>query len=105
MSRAESTDPVARLNDTFAPSVAFGLMAVLNDGADLEVETLRRIFPGDADGLRDAIRRLEAQRFVVVDRRLLRATGGDWVRTTPKGRAAFAAHLAALREIAWADEG
>ena len=104
MGEVESAEPVARLDDAFAPSVAFGLLAVLKDGADLEMATLRRIFPADVAALPAAVRSLEARGFVTVERHLFRTDRGDWVRATRKGRAAFVEHLAALRAIAWADE-
>lgn len=88
-----------RLADDFASAVPFSLMAALQGGAELEFRTLRRILQAEQSPLSGAIMMLENEGHVAVRRPSFGETG-TWVSATAEGRAAFAAHLAALGVIA-----
>lgn len=89
-----------RLDDVFASAVPFSLMAALQDGADLEFDTLRRILRAERAPLSGAILLLENEGYVAVRRAFFGEEPGTWVAATAVGAATFRAHLAALRTIA-----
>ncbi|WAA67621.1 transcriptional regulator [Microbacterium oxydans] len=97
MPEQESGSP--RLDDDFASALPFSLMAVLQDGADLEFRTLRRILQAERSALSGAILLLENERHVALRRVSFGEMPGTWVAATPAGSAAFRSHLAALRAI------
>lgn len=97
MRESRSTQP--RLDDDFAPALPFSLMAALQDGAELEFRTLRRILRTERLSLTGAISVLEHEGHVAVRRVFFGEVPGTWVFTTGRGRMAFDAHLQALRAI------
>ncbi|PRB19103.1 transcriptional regulator [Microbacterium sp. MYb62] len=98
-SAAERTGRV-RLDDTFAASLPFSLMAALQNGADLEFRTLRRVLDCEGRSLSGAIGQLQRVGYVFARRVSFGEVPGTWISATPRGRVAFDDHLAALREIA-----
>lgn len=89
-----------RLTDDFASPLVFSLLAALQDGAELEFRTLRRILQCDGAALSGAIAYLERSRRVFVRRSTFGEAPGTWISATRGGAEAFAGHLAALRQIA-----
>ncbi len=88
------------LDDAFAGSLTFSLMASLQDGADLEFRTLRRVLECEGRSLSGVIVELQKEGHVVARRVSFGGVPGTWISATLRGRGAFEGHLAALREIA-----
>lgn len=91
--------PRTRLDDNFASSIRFSLMASLGDGIELDFATLREILQCGDSPLSKAIGHLQAAEYVVARKATLGSRPRTWVRSTRTGREAFAGHLQALREI------
>ena len=89
----------ACLDDDFADFPCFSIMSALQDGAELESRTLQRVLRCERARLSGALARLEQEGHLVVRYVSFNGAPGGWVRATPRGQEAFAAHLQALREI------
>ncbi|MDN3443344.1 transcriptional regulator [Microbacterium sp. APC 3901] len=91
--------PRTRLDDNFASPIRFSLLASLGDGIELDFTTLREILQCGDSALSKAITHLQAAGYIVARKGGLGGRPRTWVYSTPAGRAAFAGHLQALREI------
>lgn len=91
--------PRTRLDDNFASPIRFSLLASLGDGVELDFATLREILQCGDSPLSKAITHLQAAGYVVARKGSLGSRPRTWVYSTAQGRAAFAGHLQALREI------
>lgn len=96
----ESATGTPRLDDDFAAQLSFSLMAALQDGAELEFRTLRRILQAEGPALSGAIAALGREGHVVVRRASFGEMPGTWISASRAGRSAFRSHLEALRAIA-----
>jgi len=91
--------PRTRLDDNFASPIRFSLLASLGDGVELDFAALREILQCGDSPLSKAISHLQAAEYVVARKGSLGNRPRTWVHSTAAGRAAFAGHLQALREI------
>ncbi|WP_341957183.1 transcriptional regulator [Microbacterium sp. LWH13-1.2] len=91
--------PRTRLDDNFASPIRFSLMASLSDGVELDFAALREILQCGDSPLSKAISHLQAAEYIVARKGSLGSRPRTWVHSTSAGRAAFAGHLQALREI------
>lgn len=92
----------AKLEDTFHSPVRFSIMASLTRLDKAEFALVR-----DAIGVSDSVLSkqagaLENAGFLKVSKGYVGKRPRTWYSLTPAGRSAFAAHLAALQEIAQA---
>lgn len=74
-------------------------MASLGEGIELDFATLAEILQVSDSVLSKAISHLQEAGYVVGRKGYVGSRPRTWVRTTDAGRAAFAGHLRALREI------
>lgn len=91
--------PRTRLDDNFASPIRFSLMASLGDGVELDFGTLSDVLQVHDSALSKAISHLQATGYVFAHKGSAAGRPRTWVRATPKGHEAFAAHVQALREI------
>ncbi len=74
-------------------------MATLGDGVELDFATLADMLEANDSALSKAIAHLHATGYVRARKGAVGNRPRTWVRSTSAGRAAFAGHLQALREI------
>ena len=94
-----SPHPRTRLDDNFASPIRFSLLASLSEDIELDFVTLREILQCGDSALSKALSHLQAAGYVSARRGVVGGRQRTWARSTPSGRAAFAGHLNALREI------
>jgi DNA-binding MarR family transcriptional regulator len=91
--------PRTRLDDNFASTIRFSLMASLGDGVELDFATLADVLQASDSALSKAITHLQDAGYVRARKGQAGSRPRTWVRSTTEGRRAFDAHLSALREI------
>ncbi|MBO9625387.1 MAG: transcriptional regulator [Microbacterium sp.] len=74
-------------------------MASLGAGVELDFATLAEILEVGDSALSKAIAYLDSTGYLRARKGTVGNRSRTWVRSTAAGRAAFAAHLSALREI------
>lgn len=91
---------IGGLNETFHAPVRFSVMATLAG-----IDKAEFAFVRDSAGVSDSVMSkqasaLEAAGFLKISKGYVGKRPRTWYSLTPTGREAFAAHLAALRQIA-----
>lgn len=101
MAESPSRDPHprVRLDDNFSTPIRFSLIAALGEGIELDFATLADILQSNDSVLSKAITHLAAVDYISIRKVQVGGRARTWARSTPAGRAAFAAHVRALREI------
>ncbi len=91
--------PRMRLDDSFASPIRFSAMAALGEDVELDFRTVGEILDVGDSALSKALSYLHDVGYVETRKGVVAGRARTWVRASRAGREAFAAHLAALREI------
>ena len=93
---------MAEFNELIHQPVRLQIMAALNaleEGAQLDFKTLRDMLQVTDGNLATHLRKLEEAGYLTVTKTFVGRRPRTYVALTPAGRAAFAAHIQALKEI------
>ena len=96
----EAQHPRYRLSETLHQPVRFSIAAALAATESMDIGTLRDRIQVSDSTLSKQITILEQAEFVEVKKGFVGKRPRTWLSLTQSGRDAWAAHLAALREIA-----
>ena len=96
---ADASHPRHRLDPLLQRPVPFSIAALLASADEAEFAFVRDAIELSDSTLSKQSSALEAAGYVVVRKGYFGKIPRTWLSMTPAGRAAFAAHLAALREI------
>ncbi|WP_353816263.1 transcriptional regulator [Agromyces sp. SYSU T00266] len=97
---ADDGHPRHRLDPLLQRPVPFSIAALLAAADEAEFAFVRDAVELSDSALSKQASALEAAGYVAVRKGFVGKFPRTWLSMTPQGRAAFAAHLAALREIA-----
>lgn len=89
-----------RLDDVIHAPVRFSIVAALAKADNAEFAAVRDAIEVSDSVLSKQSQALEQAGYVAIKKGYVGKRPRTWLRLTPAGRAAFASHLAALREIA-----
>lgn len=92
--------PRHRLDDALITPVRFSVMAAVSTDAEIDFATLRDILETDDSALSKAITHLLDTGYVSVRKGYVANRPRTWITGTAAGKAAMAAHLSALQDIA-----
>lgn len=103
MTRSTDRHPRTRLDELIHHPVRLSIMAALVGVADAEFGLVRDAVEVSDSVLSRQVSALEEAGYVKVRKGYVGKRPRTWLRVTARGRTAFAAHVAALREIAGLD--
>lgn len=91
--------PRHRLDDALLTPIRLSLMATLGAEAEYDFASLRALLEADDSVLSKSIAHLERAGYLKVTKGYVANRPRTWVRSTSRGRKAYAEHIRALREI------
>lgn len=99
-----SEHPRMLLNDQFSNPIRLSLMAALMRVDEIDFQTLRDALEISDSAMSKQIGLLETCRYIHVRKGFVGKRPRTWLSSTPAGRKAFTAHVAALQRVIGAND-